>query len=159
MFDVSKLAEIYGLPEEIVKAALLESLSRSLTGIFGAEVEVLSDSSGILEIYKYQDSGGDLRVRSIPLFGIGRRALRQVPQDITLALAKMRVHRDYDLFRDLADNVIEGMVTKAVERGSLSIRLSRSSQTHVPIGDKPRKKEARIVPGISSYSRSWRCLR
>ena len=144
MIDVHELAEIYGLPEETVKAELLESLSRSLTGIFGAEVEVLSSGSGALEIYRYQDSAGDLRVRSMPLFGVGRRALRQVRRDLTLALAKMRVLRDYDLFRDLAGNVIEGMVTKAVEHGSLSVRLfadSPYSSGKVIIGSCPYRRQ------------------
>ncbi|HOO40664.1 MAG TPA: hypothetical protein PK653_04440 [Syntrophales bacterium] len=46
MFDVRELVDIYGLPEETVKAELLKSISNSLSAVFGAEIEVLSSEAG-----------------------------------------------------------------------------------------------------------------
>jgi hypothetical protein len=123
MFDVRELADIYGLPEEAVKAELLESLSSSLSAVFGTEVEVLPSETGSLEIYSYQDASGDLQIRNLPLSGIGRHAIKRIRRDLALSLAKMRVLRDYDLSRDLVCRVVEGMVMKAVNHGSLSVRL------------------------------------
>jgi len=123
MFDVRELADIYGLPEEDVKAELLESLSNSLSAVFGTEIEVLSSETGSLEIFSYRESSGDLQVRSMPLSGIGRHAIKRIRRDLALSLSKIRVLRDYDLCRDLTGHVVEGMVMKAVNRGSLSIRL------------------------------------
>ncbi|HPC04877.1 MAG TPA: hypothetical protein PLA03_12280 [Acidobacteriota bacterium] len=123
MFDVRELADIYGLPEEAVKAELLESLSNSLSAVFGAEIEVLPSEAGILEIYSYRDSSGDLQARSIPLSSIGRHAIKRIRRDLSLSLAKKRVLRDYDLSRDLVGRVVEGIIMKAVNHGSLSVRL------------------------------------
>ena len=123
MFDVRELADIYGLPEETAKAELLKSLSNSLSAVFGAEIEVLSSEAGALEIYSYRDSSGDLQVRSIPLSSIGRHAIKRIRRDLSLSLAKERVLRDYDLSRDLVGRVAEGIIMKAVNHGSLSIRL------------------------------------
>jgi len=123
MFDVRELADIYGLPEEAVKAELLESLSNSLSAVFGAEIEVLSSETESLEIFSYWDASGDLQVRSMLLSSIGRKALRKIRRDLSLSLAKMRVLRDYDLCRELAGRVAEGMVMKAGNHGLLSIRL------------------------------------
>jgi len=123
MFDVRELADIYGLPEETAKAELLKSLSNSLSAVFGAEIEVLSSKAGTLEIYSYRDSYGDLQVRSLPVSSIGRHAIRRIRRDLSLSLAKIRVLRDYDLSRDLIGRVVEGMIVKTVNHGSLSIRL------------------------------------
>ena len=123
MFDVRELADIYGIPEETVKAELLKSLSNSLSAVFGAEIEVLSNEADTLEIYSYRDSSGDLQVRSLPISSIGRHAIRRIRRDLSLSLAKIRVLRDYDLSRDLVGRIVEGMIVKAVNHGSLSIRL------------------------------------
>lgn len=130
MFDVSELADIYGLPEETVKAELLESLSNSLTAIFGTEIEVLSNETGTMEIYSYRATSGDLQVGNMPISSIGRRALRRIRQNLTLALVKRRVLRDYDLCRDLVGCVLEGRVVRAVNHGALSIRLLADSPYH-----------------------------
>jgi hypothetical protein len=124
MFDVRELADIYGLPEETVKAELLKSISNSLAAVFGAEIEVLSSEAGTLEIYSYRDSSGDLQVRNLPVSSIGRHAIKRIRRDLALSLSKMRVLRDYDLCRDLAGRVVEGIVMKTVNHGSLSVRLS-----------------------------------
>ncbi len=123
MFDVRELADIYGLPEETVKTELLESLSNSLAAVFGTEVEVLSSEAGNLEIYSYRDLSGDLRVRSLPVSSIGRHAIKRIRRDLCLSLAKIRVLHDYDFCRDLVGCVVEGMVMKVVNSGSLSIQL------------------------------------
>ena len=123
MFDVRELADIYGIPEETVKAELLKSLSNSLSAVFGAEIEVLSSEADTLEIYSYRDSSGDLQVRSLPISSIGRHAIRRIRRDLSLSLAKIRVLRDYDLSRDLVGRIVEGMIVKAVNHGSLSVRL------------------------------------
>lgn len=123
MFDVRELADIYGLPEEDVKAELLESLSNSLSAVFGTEIDVLPSETGSLEIFSYRDSSGDLQVRSMSLSDIGRHAIKRIRRDLALSLSKMLVLRDYDLCRDLVGHVMEGMVMKAVNRGSLSVRL------------------------------------
>jgi hypothetical protein len=123
MFDVRELADIYGLPEETVKVELLESLSNSLAAVFGTEIEVLSSEAGNLEIYSYRDLSGDLQVRSLPVSSIGRHAIKRIRRDLSLSLAKIRVLRDYDLCSDLVGCVVEGMVMKAVNHGSLSIQL------------------------------------
>jgi hypothetical protein len=123
MFDVREVADIYGIPEETVKAELLKSLSNSLSAVFGAEIEVLSSEADTLEIYSYRDSSGDLQVRSLPISSIGRHAIRRIRRDLSLSLAKIRVLRDYDLSRDLIGRVVEGIIMKAVNHGSLSIRL------------------------------------
>ncbi len=123
MFDVRELADIYGLPEEDVKAELLESLSNSLAAVFGTEIDVLASETGSLEICSYRDSSGDLQVRSIPLSSIGRHAMKRIRRDLSLSLAKKRVLRDYDLSRDLVGRVVEGIIMKTVNQGALSIRL------------------------------------
>jgi len=123
MFDVRELADTYGLPEETAKAELLKSLSNSLSAVFGAEIEVLSSEAGILEIYSYRDSSGDLQVKSLPVSSIGRHAIKRIRRDLSLSLAKERVLREYDLSRDLVGRVVEGMIMKAVNHGSLSVRL------------------------------------
>jgi len=123
MFDVRELADIYYLPEEAVKTELLESLSKSLAAVFGTEVEVLPSETGSLEIFSYRDASGDLQVRSLPVSSIGRHAIKRIRRDLSLSLAKIRVLRDYDLSRDLVGRVVEGMIVKAVNHGSLSIRL------------------------------------
>ena len=123
MFDVRELADIYGLPEETVKVELLESLSNSLAAVFGTEIEVLSSKAGNLEIYSYRDLSGDLQVRSLPVSSIGRHAIKRIRRDLSLSLAKIRVLRDYDFCGDLVGCVVEGMVMKAVNHGSLSIQL------------------------------------
>lgn len=123
MFDVRELADIYGLPEETVRAELLESLSNSLTAIFGTEIEVMSNETGAVDIYSYRYSSGDLRVRSMPISSIGRHAIKRIRRDLILSMVKRRVLRNHELLRNLTGCVLDGMVTKTIDRGTLSVRL------------------------------------
>ncbi len=123
MLNVHELADIYGLPENIVEEELLRSLSLSLTNLFGYEVEALLNDSGVVELYSYPGSPGDLKVRNIPLSMIGRPAIRRIQRDLTVSLVKKRILRDYDLLQDLSGCVLEGMVAKAADQGPLFVRL------------------------------------
>lgn len=123
MFDFHELADIYGIPEEIVEEELLRSVSLSLTNRFGCEVEAVMNDSGGIELYGYPGSTGDLRVRNIPLSKVGKSAIRSIQKDLTVSLVKRLVLREHELLRDLAGCVLDGMVMKVVDRGSLSVKL------------------------------------
>jgi len=123
MIDLHELADIYGLPENIVEEELLRSVSLSLTSRFGCEVEALLNDSGEIELYSYPGSPNALRVRNIPLSKVGKSAIRRIEKDLTVSIVKRRVLRDHELMRDLAGCVLDGMIMKAVDRGSLSVRL------------------------------------
>jgi hypothetical protein len=123
MFDLHELADIYGLPEDVVEEELLRSVSLSLTNRFGCEVEAMMNDSGGIELFGYPGSPDALRVRNIPLSKVGRSAIRKIEKDLTLSLVKRRVLRDHELLRDLAGCVLDGMVMKVVDRGSLSVKL------------------------------------
>ena len=115
--------ELYDLPEETVEEEILTSLSRSLTNIFGFEVEALLNDSGVLELYGYPNLHGDLQVRKLPLARISKPAIRQIRKCLTESLVMKRILLEYDLLRYLTGSILEGLVLKSVNPGPLFVIL------------------------------------
>ncbi len=123
MVSISDIVELYGLPEETVEEILLAAFSHSLTNSFGYEVEALMNDAGALALYGYPSRHGELQVRNIPLERIGRPAIRQIRRTLTEDLVRRRILQEYDLLRQLTGRVLEGMVTKTLEKGPIFVKL------------------------------------
>jgi hypothetical protein len=124
LFD-SALLQKYHLPKEVIIDAVCIAISRTLGRAMGTKVFVCEGDSGI-EIYALKKNiQTDDPVFRIKPGSIKTKLMRHLQHSIEIELHSRMVIKEFEQYRDLQSQLVNGFITNIQKDGTLEIGIER----------------------------------